>query len=69
MRRKAVSSVLVAAIISIILALGIWGVLGVYAPAQGGLFTARILVVLAFVLFAATLAVWSRIRKKSDQDL
>jgi hypothetical protein len=74
MKRTALSSVQVAIVISISLALAIWTLLGVYYPGQigfgsGGLFSARILAALAGGAFVVSMAVWSRLRRKKDEDL
>jgi hypothetical protein len=65
MQRTAVSSVEVTFVICIALALGIWTVLGFYYPGQAG----RGLVLIAVGLFAIATVVWSRLRKKKDEDL
>jgi hypothetical protein len=65
MQRSAVSSVEATFVVCIALALGIWAVLGFYDPGQTG----RGLVLIAVGLFAATTAVWSRLRKKKDEEL
>ncbi|HYR04302.1 MAG TPA: hypothetical protein VEO75_02855 [Nitrososphaerales archaeon] len=65
MPRNAVSSVEVTLVVCIALALGIGTVLGLRDAGQGG----RGLVFLAVGLFAVTMAVWSRLRRKKDEDL
>ena len=74
MKRPALSSVEVAVVLSIALALGIWAALGVFAPGQAGFGSkgagaARGLVLIAAGVFAVTMAAWSRLRRKSDSDL
>jgi hypothetical protein len=74
MRRTALSSVGVAVVVSVALAVGIWAALGLYDPGQAGLGSqglgaARGLVLIAVGLFAAIMATWSRLRKKRDEDL
>jgi len=73
-KRRALSSVGVAVVLSIALALGIWAALGAFAPGQvgfgsQGLGAARGLVLIAVGVFAVTTAVWSRLRRKNDSDL
>jgi hypothetical protein len=72
--RTAISSVGAAIVFSIAIALVIWAALGVYDPGQAGfgsqgLGAARGLVLIAVGVFAATMAVWSRLRKRKDEDL
>ena len=74
MHRTALSSVQVAIVMSISVALAIWTLLGFYYPGQvgfgsGGLSSARILAALAAGIFVVSVAVWSRLRKKKDEDL
>jgi hypothetical protein len=74
MKRSAVSSVSAAIVVSVALALGIWAALGVYDPGQAGLGSqglgaGRGLVLIAVGVFAAIMAVWSRLRPKRDEDL
>jgi hypothetical protein len=74
MRREAVSSVAVTLLACIALALGIWTLLGLYDPGLtssggSGTLSARILVFLALGLFAAATAIWSRLRRKKDEEL
>jgi len=73
-KKAALSSVGVAAGLSIALALGIWAALGAYYPGEAGfgsqgLGAARGLVLIAVGAFALTMAVWSSLRRKRDQDL
>jgi hypothetical protein len=72
--RTALSSVGVAVVLSISLALGIWAALGVFAPGQAGFGSqgvgaARGLVLIAVGIFAVTMATWSRLRRTRDSDL
>jgi hypothetical protein len=74
LKRPALSSVGVAVVFSIALALGIWAALGAFAPGQAGFGSqgvgaARGLVLIAVGVFAVTMALWSRLRRKSDSDL
>jgi hypothetical protein len=74
MHRTAISSVQVAIVMSISVALAIWTLLGLYYPGQvgfgsGGLFSGRILAALAAGIFVVSVAVWSRLRKKKDEEL
>jgi hypothetical protein len=69
-QRNALSSVKAALVLSIALALGIWAVLRILDPSGNqGLSSGRGLLLIAVGLFAATTAVWSRLRKKKDEDL
>jgi len=61
-------------LVSIVLALVVWAAIGVYDPGQAGLGseglgTGRGLVLIAVGLFAATMAVWSRLHMRKDEDL
>jgi len=74
MQRAALSSVGVAVVVSIILALVVWAAIGVYDPGHAGLGSqglgsGRGLVLIAVGLFAVTMAVWTRLRKTKDEDL
>ena len=74
MRRKAVSTVAVTFVLCIVLALGIWALVGFLDPALTGgsgssMISARILIFLALGLFAVATAIWSRVRRKRDEDL
>jgi len=68
------SSVAVAVAFSVALALVIWGALGIYDPGSAGfgiqgLGAGRGLVLIAVGVFASTMAAWSRLRRKRDEDL
>jgi len=65
MPRNAVSSIEITLVVCIVLAVGIWTILGFGGSAQGG----RGLVLIAVGLFALTMAAWSRLRRKKDEDL
>jgi hypothetical protein len=65
MQRTAISSVEVTFAICIALALGVWTLLGLFDSGQAG----RGLVLVAVGLFAIATAVWSRIRRKRDEEL
>jgi hypothetical protein len=65
MKRTAISSVEATFVICIALALGIWTVLGFLDSGQAG----RGLVLVAVGLFAIATALWSRLRRKKDEDL
>jgi hypothetical protein len=72
-QRKALSSVGVAVVVSIALALLVWAAIGVIDPGQAGfgsqgLGSGRGLVLIAVGVFAATMAVWSRLHRKNDAD-
>ena len=72
-RRRAVSSVGVATVVSITLALGIWAALGVFLPGQAGFGSAGIgmgrgPVLIAAGVFALTMFAWSRLRGRRDED-
>jgi hypothetical protein len=74
LKRPALSSVGVAVVLSIALALGIWAALGAFAPGQAGFGSqgvgaARGLVLIAVGIFAVTIGAWSRLRRKRDSDL
>jgi quinol-cytochrome oxidoreductase complex cytochrome b subunit len=73
-RRAALSSVAIILVICVVLALGIWTLIGSYDPKLTGaggnqMLSARILIFLALGLFAVVTAVWSRIRRKRDEEL
>jgi len=68
-RRAGVSSVQVALIVSVACVLGIWAVLGAYDPGLTGLASVRLMVLAGAGLFAATMAILTRLRKKKDEDL
>jgi hypothetical protein len=63
--RQAVSSVEVTFGLCVALALGVWAATGFYDPGQAG----RGLVLIAVGLFALATAVWSRVRRKRDDQL
>ncbi len=65
MGRNAVSSVEVTFGLCVALALGIWAASGFYSPGQMG----RGLVLIAVGLFALVTAIWSRLRRKKDEEL
>jgi len=65
MRRSAVSSVEVTFGFCVALALAIWAAFGFYDPGQAG----RGLVLIAVGRFAVATAVWSRVRRKKDEEL
>ncbi len=65
MQRAAMSSAGVTLAVCIVVALGIWTVLGLYDSSQGG----RGVVLLSVGLFAVAAAVGSHIRAKRDEDL
>jgi len=65
MRRTAVSSVELTFGLCIALVLGIWAAFGFYDPGQAG----RGLVLIVVGLFGVTTAVWSRLRRKKDEEL
>jgi hypothetical protein len=72
--RIAVSSVGAALVVSVGFALGIWAALGAFFPGQAGfgsqgLGASRGLVLIAVGLFAVTMALWSRLHSKSDEEL
>ncbi|HVC26541.1 MAG TPA: hypothetical protein VND40_00115 [Nitrososphaerales archaeon] len=67
--RRAVSQVGVAMAFSVALALGIWAALGEAGIASQGLGAARGLVMTAVGVFGVTMAAWSRIGSKNDNDL
>ena len=74
MQRGALSSVAVAAVVSIILALVAWVAIGLVDPGQAGfgsqgLGSGRGLVLIAVGVFAATMAVWTRVHRRKDADL
>ena len=74
MPRVALSSVAVAAVVSIILALVVWVAIGVLDPGQAGfgsqgLGSGRGLVLIAVGVFAATMAAWARLHRRKDSDL
>lgn len=72
--RRAVSSVGVATVVSITLAIAIWAALGVFLPGQAGLGSAGVgtgrgPVLIAVGVFALTMFAWSRLRGARDEDL
>jgi hypothetical protein len=69
MPKSGLSSVHVAIIISVVIVLGIWTLLGTYDPGLTGLASIRVMVLAAAGLFALTMAVLSRLRKRKDEDL
>jgi len=74
MRRRAVSSVGIATVVSITLALGIWTALGVIFPGQGnfssgGAGAGRGPILIAVGVFALTMFGWSRLHSRRDEDL
>lgn len=74
MRRRAVSPVGVATIVSIALALGIWAALGVFLPGQagfggGGVGTGRGPILIAAGVFALTMFTWSKLHTRRDEDI
>jgi hypothetical protein len=74
MLRTALSSVQVAIVMSVSFALAVWTLLGFYYPGQvgfgsGGLFSARILAAFAAGVFVASMALWSLLHKKKDDEL
>lgn len=73
-RRRAVSSVGVATVFSVALALGIWAALEVFLPGQagfgsGGVGTGRGPIMIAVGIFALTMFTWSRLHSKKGEDL
>lgn len=69
MKRRAVSQVGAAVVFSVALALGIWMALGAVGVASQGLGAARGLVLTAVGVFGVTMAAWSRVRRKNDEEL
>jgi len=74
MKRRAVSSVGIATVVSITLALGIWAALGVFLPGQAGfgsvgVGTGRGPILIAVGVFALTMFAWSRLHSRKDEDL
>lgn len=70
MRRTALSSVGVAVVLSITLALGVWALLGAFVGfGSWGMGAGRGLVLTALGVFGVTMAAWSRVRGKADEEL
>ena len=65
MQRTAVSSVEVIFGLCIALVLGVWAAFGFFDPGQVG----RGLVLISVGLFGVTTALWSRLRRKRDEEL
>jgi hypothetical protein len=69
-KRRALSSVGAAVVVSIALALGVWAALGAFVGfGTEGLGAGRGLVLIAVGVFALTMAAWSRLRRKTDSEL
>jgi len=68
-KRRALSSIGAAVVLSIGLALAIWTGLGAVDPGLAGVGAARGLVLIAVGVFAVTTAAWSRLRSKRDSQL
>jgi len=55
--------------ISLAFAIGVWAILTLYDPGQKIFASPRTLVFVGIGVFAVTMAVWSRLHKKKDQEL
>jgi hypothetical protein len=63
------SAVHVALIVSVASVFGIWTLLGIYDPSLTGLASVRLMVLAGAGFFAGTMAVFSRLRKKKEEEL
>lgn len=73
MRRRAISSVGVATVVSVTFAVATWSALGVLFPGQAGFGAAGVgygrgPILIAVGVFALTLFAWSRLQGKRDEE-